>query len=222
MVSRVSNIVRGNKAKMPGSSSLVPSPGEKGGVPRARRASSCFFACLCLMLLGQTSFPSQSLAQTVSSVGSTQSMTGAAQVDLSSTERHSAQQSSDSRVIDLQLGGSTRQVRAADALTDAERVAFNQVLSTGQQLLQLGALGNAVGGSFRADSDLRGTVAGLVIPQGVTAIHDFGSGSPLSILGNLTNAGSLFAVTSNPAVANATISAGNIFNQQGEIGRAHV
>ncbi len=120
-------------------------------------------------------------------------------------------------MIDLQLGGSTRQVRAADALTDAERVAFNQVLSTGQQLLQLGALGNAVGGSFRADSDLRGTVAGLVIPQGVTAIHDFGSGSPLSILGNLTNAGSLFAVTSNPAVANATISAGNIFNQQGAL-----
>src|SRR5262249_12650965 len=90
--------------------------------------------------------------------------------------------------------------------------AVYQVLSTGQQSLQLSSLGTAVGGTFNIGARMSQHIANLVIPQGVTAID---LSSTLKLSGTLTNSGSIYTVSLNPNRTNATISAANIVNLQG-------
>lgn len=101
-------------------------------------------------------------------------------------------------------------------LTPAQYVAANQVLSGGSQQLLLGSAGNAVGGSF-AIHQTNYPLGNLVVPQGVTAIHDFGVGAPLNLSGTLTNAGTIYALSSNESVNSAAIASTNIVNQQGAL-----
>jgi hypothetical protein len=116
----------------------------------------------------------------------------------------------------LNVGGTVKTVNPGDTLTAAEHVALLQILNGGQQSIQLNANGIATGGTFSL-AMLNQTINNLVIPKGVTAIQDFGTGSNVNLTGNLTNSGSIYAISTNAAVTNAIFNATNIFNQQGGI-----
>jgi hypothetical protein len=102
-------------------------------------------------------------------------------------------------------------------LTAAERLAAIQMLRTGHQSLIIGSMGNAVGGTFTLGSKLSQTLTSLIIPQGVSAIRNFATAGNLNLAGNLTNAGTIYAVSTNPTITNASISAANIVNQAGAV-----
>jgi len=57
--------------------------------------------------------------------------------------------------------------------------------------------------------------AGLVVQQGQTQVLDFSNGSVLNINGNLSNLGTIVAVSTNQDVQTATINAANIYNYSG-------
>src|ERR1051325_1473014 len=68
-------------------------------------------------------------------------------IDLSSTQTAvSAGQMNGFTPINISSGGNQQAVTASSMLTPAENVALYQVLHGGQQLLVIGAQGNAVGG----------------------------------------------------------------------------
>src|SRR5205823_12738294 len=104
-----------------------------------------------------------------------------------------------SNPVNIVVGGTTQSVTNASTLTPAERLAVFQVVSTGQQSIQLGALGNAVGGSFSMGANFSQYVSNLVIPQGVTAVYNAALSQALNLSGNLTNAGSLYALSTSAA-----------------------
>lgn len=134
-------------------------------------------------------------------------------LDLSSTARTVAPTSSRSATINV--GGVARTVQSSDLLTAAERIALIQVLQTGMQSIHLGTGGNAVGGQFSLSSIRAQAIGNLVIPTGVTAVRDFGKAGAMGLLGNLTNSGSLYGFSTNPALTTAAISAMNVFNNTG-------
>ncbi len=139
-------------------------------------------------------------------------------LDLTSTIRGlTADHLTGAHPVDIEVGAVTRTVLPGTLLTPAERLAVYQVASTGQQSILLGEFGNAVGGSFNLGPRFSQYVSSLVIPSGVTAVRDFGTASALNLTGNLTNAGSFFAVSSNSAVTDAVISVANFSNQQGAL-----
>ena len=169
---------------------------------------------LGLQLILQTTLPAQVLAQAVEGGGSTPTPIN---LDLSSTDRSIAASSySGLTSAVIQVGGSARTVTGTDFLTAAESIALQQVLASGQQSLLLGDQGHAIGGSFNLSSGIGASMlSGLVVPTGVTAIHDFGLVSNLNLTGNFNNAGNFYAISSNSAVTAANISALNILNQAG-------
>lgn len=137
-------------------------------------------------------------------------------LDLSSTERNlTPGHLADLSPVTIVTGGQQKSITSASMITAAERLAVYQVVSTGQQSLNVAAAGNAVGGSFNIGVHFSNYVSSLVVPAGVTAIKDFGANSALSLVGNLTNSGNIFATSTNAAVTTGTISAANIFNQSG-------
>src|SRR5271170_4024354 len=113
------------------------------------------------------------------------------------------------------VNGQNQIVTPTSVLTRAEAVAVSQFLHTGAQSILLGASGNAVGGSFSLTSQLASHISNLVIPQGVTAIDKITSSGTLNISGTLTNSGALYAISLNPTITSATISALNIANLSG-------
>lgn len=119
--------------------------------------------------------------------------------------------------VNLNVAGATQTVNPGDLLTPAQFLAASQVVASGTQSIQLGALGNAVGGSFAMTSALTQQISSMVVPASVTAIHDFGAVAALNLSGNLTNAGNFYALSSNAAVTSASITAANIFNQAGAL-----
>ncbi len=178
-------------------------------LPECRRlltvaTAFCFIAC-----------NSAALAETTASSG------GSAKginLDLTSTvavaaPRHLA----NTNPVNIVVGGNTQTITSSSQLTPAERLAVFQVMRTGQQSIQVGAQGNAVGGSFTIGSRLSQHISNLVIPAGVTAIDNASQSSTLNLTGNLTNAGNLYVLSTNPAVTSATISAANINNLQGAL-----
>lgn len=135
-------------------------------------------------------------------------------LDLTSTERTlSPTRLPESGSVDIKLGESTRTISQGSLLTPAESLALYQMNSTGHQSIALGLQGNAIGGSLIMGEKFDRYVNSLVIPEGVTAIRDFGTTSALNLAGNLINAGAIQAVSSNAAVQTATIAAQNITNQ---------
>ena len=115
----------------------------------------------------------------------------------------------------ITVGDTNRTIGSADQLTPAEYVAAMQVLSSGQQSLQLGNSGQAISGQFTLTSSLSQNLGNLVIPQGVTAIQDFAMTSALNLSGNLSNSGNFYAISTSAQVNTASISAVNIFNNVG-------
>lgn len=137
-------------------------------------------------------------------------------LNLSSTQRNvSAQQLLSGGPVDIHLGSQTRQIDVSSKLTPAETLAVWQVLNSGQQTIMLSERGNAVGGNFNIGANFNQLVNSIAIPKGVTALTNLGTIANLNLAGNLTNAGTLLAVSTTPGVNTATISALNIFNQQG-------
>ncbi len=117
----------------------------------------------------------------------------------------------------ITVGGNHLLVTPSTMLTAAERLAAIQMLRTGHQSLIIGSMGNAVGGTFTLGSKLSQTLTSLIIPQGVSAIRNFATAGNLNLAGNLTNAGTIYAVSTNPTITNASISAANIVNQAGAV-----
>src|SRR5215471_17198668 len=136
-------------------------------------------------------------------------------LDLSSRTRNVRVEQSDIPAgTAIKVGRQERTVNPGDMLTAAEHLALEQVLATGQQTLVVGRRGAAVGGTFSLNGETMRAINEIVIPNRVTAIHDFASAPTLDFTGNLVNSGRLLAVSSSPAVCAATIGATNIFNQR--------
>ncbi|MBX9724880.1 MAG: hypothetical protein K2X81_25975, partial [Candidatus Obscuribacterales bacterium] len=114
-------------------------------------------------------------------------------------------------IVPIMVGGNLFTATPGSMITIAERMAMFQVMKTGTQSLQIGASGNAVGGNFSISSGLASHISSLTIPSGVTAVTNAAVGS-LNISGNLSNFGTLLAVSTNPSLNSATISANNILN----------
>lgn len=119
--------------------------------------------------------------------------------------------------VTIILGNQLRTISSAELLTPSERIAAFQVFNTGRQSLALGSLGNAIGGSFIIGPNISSRIGSLTIPQNVTAIDLPATSQPLSISGNLSNFGSLYATSTNSAITSASISAANIFNSAGAL-----
>ena len=128
-------------------------------------------------------------------------------MDLSSTA-HSVPAGSvlGSGSAEIVVGGHNRLVTPTAALTNAEALAVQQVMATGKQTLQVGALGNATGGSFVVFNQ-GAPLSSLVIPQGVNGILNFSRNDLLKVSGNVLDLGSLYAVSTNQAVRTASLSA---------------
>ena len=114
----------------------------------------------------------------------------------------------------IDMGGTAHTVSSGDMLTPAQFLAVQQVSAGSAQSILLSNQGAAVGGSFVLNSSLSQSVSSLLIPQGVTGIHDFGTNNILNITGNLVNSGTFYGVSTGGA-STATISAMNILNNQG-------
>jgi hypothetical protein len=142
-------------------------------------------------------------------------------MDLSSTDRTVSADSlfagASGSSVSITVNGNTQMVQGGDLITPAEYLAASQVLSGQTQTLMLGAMGNAVGGSFALPSNLAQSISSLAIPQGVLAVHDFASVANLNLTGNFSNSGTFYAVSSSNQVLTANISAANILNNQGGI-----
>jgi hypothetical protein len=151
------------------------------------------------LCLGQELSPSPAQNETVN-------------LDLSSTERSMQYAGNVHDPVSLSVGDNSKVVNHLDLLTPAEFLALNQILMTGSQSLILSEHGSAIGGSVILSQLSISQLSGLVIPNGVTAIHDFAQNTSLNVIGNFVNNGSLYAVTSNASTTNANISTTNLFN----------
>ncbi|GEM_PF-2659843 len=136
-------------------------------------------------------------------------------MDLSSTARTVSSQTL--APVTIRVGGTALTVRPDTLLTPAEYVAVSQILKTGTQSIQIGALGAATGGRVLLSSGLMQNVTNLVLPGGVTALYNFAGNPNLFLSGNLTNAGKLYAFSSAGGVSRGTVTATNIFNQPGAL-----
>jgi hypothetical protein len=115
--------------------------------------------------------------------------------------------------VDIQIGGNneTQTILPGQMLTPAQLIAAYQVMHHGTQSILLNNDGAAIGGSMIIRNHLANILESLVIPNNVTVIDHTAS---LNLSGNLTNAGTLNAITNNPNINTASITAANIFNQQ--------
>src|SRR5437867_3471336 len=57
----------------------------------------------------------------------------------------------------------------------------------------------------------------LTVPKGVVTVIDFGNAATLSIPGNFSNAGTVYAISTNPSVNLGILNALNIFNRPGAL-----
>ncbi|MBX9723809.1 MAG: hypothetical protein K2X81_20550, partial [Candidatus Obscuribacterales bacterium] len=119
--------------------------------------------------------------------------------------------------VSIHVGNSVQNVTGTSMLTPAELLAVYQVVKTGNQSILLGDSGNAIGGSLNIGAHFSNYVSSLVIPHGVTAIDNIANSANLNLSGNLTNNGNFYAISTNPAVTTATVSANNIYNNQGAL-----
>ncbi len=133
-------------------------------------------------------------------------------LDLSSTDSNlDAAHVVNTRPATICVGGKPLLVTSRTRLTAAEMVAVYQVIDSGRQAIQIGVHRNAVGGSVVITSRIARNLGSLVIPQGVTVIDN---ASALTLGGSLINSGTLFAVSTDPGVRAASITATNIMNRQ--------
>ncbi|MBY0545965.1 MAG: hypothetical protein K2W95_01610 [Candidatus Obscuribacterales bacterium] len=138
-------------------------------------------------------------------------------LDLSSQDRSITAGSNVSNVAITIDGGGQKTFSAGDLLTPAEFVALTQVLSGGAtaQTLNVASNGAALGGTFNL-STFASSAASIHIPQGVIGVSDAALGA-INLSGNLSNSGTLYAISSNSNITSAVFSANNILNNQGAL-----
>ena len=187
------------------------------GILIMRIKRSSFIALSMISLL--SSVPA-SLAQSAPAgdSGNHSSTPSPINLDLSSTERTlSAAHLIGTSPVEILVAGQSISVTGSSTLTPAERLAVYQVVSTGAQSIQIGAGGNAIGGSFNVGPRFSNYVSSLTVPQGVTALFDSAHSPAMNLTGNLTNAGAIYAGSSNAQFNSASIAALNIINQPGGV-----
>ena len=123
--------------------------------------------------------------------------------------------------VTISIGGDTKTVQAGSHVTAAEYLAVKQVLAGGDQTLILGALGNAVGGSvdfvsITGSGDVM-RASDFVVPIGVVAYGDFSKSSDFRLLGDLTNFGTIYTLSSSSKSTSGTIRADGIVNESSGI-----
>ncbi|MBX3152241.1 hypothetical protein KF728_18930 [Candidatus Obscuribacterales bacterium] len=126
-------------------------------------------------------------------------------LDLTSSERNIVLGrnlfNEDTGSISIKVGNETKVVAAGTQVTAAEYVAVKQVLSGGNQSLDLGKNGAAIGGSVDlgalTDGNAVMRASALTVASGVTAYGDFGKGSDFKLNGDLNNFGSVETFSSN-------------------------
>lgn len=116
--------------------------------------------------------------------------------------------------VNIQSDGNTLTVLPGQMLTPAQFVAVQQILRTGTQNIMLSSDGAAIGGTLTIGPRFANHINSLLIPEGVTV---FNRTPDLNLAGNLTNAGMIYALSTNPDITNFTIAAANIFNQPGAV-----
>ncbi|MBS1994027.1 MAG: hypothetical protein JSS83_26125, partial [Cyanobacteria bacterium SZAS LIN-3] len=117
--------------------------------------------------------------------------------------------------VTVDIGGQSVSFRPGAQVTAAEYVAIKEVLSGGQQSIVLNSGGTAVGGTFSLNQVITPKVTELVIPQSVTALDYFSGNKPVTIHGDLVNFGSIYGISTNPAVTSGSIFAHDITNEAG-------
>jgi len=120
----------------------------------------------------------------------------------------------------LQVGSETKTFSAGSKVTAAEYAALSQKLATGDQTLVLTASGAAAGGNLNlnavSDDGSNIRASELVIPKDVTVTGDFArTADGVRVSKDITNFGSLLAVSSNANKNTAVIGARDINNEQG-------
>ncbi len=171
-------------------------------------------ALLCSYLLGLSQLASAQTAQPLPNHNSSSTLQN---VDLSSTQKDQSSGIQPGHTVLVHTAQTTLSVGANDLVTSAERLAIQQILSSGNQTLQLSAAGNAVGGNIQLQANNQQALQNLIIPSGVTVLRDFSNYSTLNIAGTLNNAGNLYAFSTNAASTNAVITAAQIINQPGAV-----
>jgi hypothetical protein len=131
-------------------------------------------------------------------------------LDLSTTTASATAAHDASSPVVILTGGRPQSIAPGASVTPAQAVAVSQVMSSGMQSIELGALGNAIGGTFTFASSEQ--LSNFLVPAGVTAIANFTNGSALNIVGNLVNSGNLYAVSTSSSVTDASIAASLIKN----------
>lgn len=129
-------------------------------------------------------------------------------LDLSSGERNLVAPTASGAATILTASGE-HHIQPGDALTAAQYAAYAQVAAGGQQTLQVGAGGQATGGTVMLAG--LGGLSSLNVPTGVTAVGVLNSGA-LNITGSLINNGLLVALPGTSSVSNLQVSAASIFN----------
>ncbi len=121
--------------------------------------------------------------------------------------------------VTISVGGEQKTISAGDKVTAAEYAALTQKLSTGDQGLILSDKGAATGGALNLNSvnDDGKTIraSALVIPENVAVSGDFARNADgVRVTGDLNNAGSIYAVSSDASKTTAVIGARDINNLQ--------
>jgi filamentous hemagglutinin len=120
--------------------------------------------------------------------------------------------------VTIDRAGENTTLTAGSQVTAAEYIAVKQIILGGSQTVQLDSSGRAVGGnidlsSITARND-RLRADDLTVPLNVTAVGDFSGNPTFQVLGDLVNAGSIYAETSRRGGASrGAISAANLTNQ---------
>ncbi|MBX3154131.1 S-layer family protein [Candidatus Obscuribacterales bacterium] len=124
--------------------------------------------------------------------------------------------------ITINVGGHEKTVSAGDQVSAAEYVAVKQLISGGGQKVTLDAQGRATGGDVDLSVLTNGNdtmrASDLVVPVNVTAIGDFGRGSDFRLLGDLTNSGTVHALTTGVRKnSGGALRADDIINNSGAL-----
>jgi hypothetical protein len=120
--------------------------------------------------------------------------------------------------VTISVGGETKEISAGDKVTAAEYAALTQKLATGDQGLVLSDKGAATGGALNLNtvSDDGQTIraSALVIPENVSVSGDFARNADgVRVTGDLSNAGAIYAVSTNASKNTAFIGARDINNE---------
>jgi len=122
----------------------------------------------------------------------------------------------DGSSVQIKTGNGTKTVEAGSHVTPAEYLAVKQILSGGTQTLTVDQSGRASGGSVELDSITSNSdrlrAANYVNASNVTTIGDFSKGSDFRLLGDLSNYGTVSAVSGNSNARSGAIRADDINN----------